>query len=46
MSMRKPNQKGCIPSEDVCLKHDDVLICRHGCEKAVKHKCKFLENIK
>ncbi|MEK6883627.1 MAG: hypothetical protein AABY22_28625 [Nanoarchaeota archaeon] len=41
--MRKPNQKGCIPTEDVCMQHEEPLICRHGCTQAKKHKCKELE---
>jgi len=38
--MRKPNSKGCIPSEDVCLKHSEPLLCRHGCGQAIEHNCK------
>lgn len=37
--MRKPNKKGCVPTEDVCMQHESPLICRHGCEEAIKHKC-------
>lgn len=32
--MRKPNKKGCVVSEDVCLEHCEPLICRHGCDKS------------
>ena len=39
-SMRKPNKKGCLPTEDVYLQHDRPLLCRHGCEEAIPHKCK------
>jgi len=41
--MNKPNKKGCIPTEDVCLEHDEPLVCKHGCSKALPHKCKELE---
>ena len=37
--MRKPNKKGFIPTEDVCLFHCSPLLCRHGCEEAKEHKC-------
>ena len=40
--MRKPNQKGCIPTEDVCMKHESPLMCKHGCENALPHKCREL----
>ena len=43
--MRKPNKKGCIPSEDVCIEHDQPLTCRHGCGEAIKHNCKYLEEL-
>ena len=42
MCMNKPNKKGCIPMEDVCMKHEEPLVCKHGCTKALKHKCKDL----
>jgi hypothetical protein len=38
--MRKPNKYGCVPSEDVCLKHCLPLECKHGCKDAVSHLCK------
>ncbi len=41
--MNKPNKKGCIPCEDVCLKHDQPLQCKHGCVAAEGHRCKELE---
>lgn len=41
--MNKPNKKGCIPCEDVCLMHESPLICKHGCEEAINHACKELE---
>jgi len=41
---RKPNKWGCIPSEDVCLAHDEPLECPHGCSEAKEHKCKFKES--
>ena len=36
---RPPNQWGCKPFEDICVAHDDVLVCRHGCELVKQHKC-------
>lgn len=41
--MRRPNKKGCIPSEDVCLEHDEPLMCKHGCNEAIKHACSDYE---
>ena len=41
--MKKPNKKGCIPMEDVCMKHCQPLICRHGCEEVLPHKCEEYE---
>lgn len=38
------NRFGCKPSEDVCLEHDLPLECRHGCYKALEHKCKFKDS--
>ena len=35
----KVNLKGCKPTEDVCLKHDEPLLCKHGCSQAIDHKC-------
>jgi hypothetical protein len=43
--MRKPNKCGCIPCEDVCLAHDEPLICKHGCSEAEEHKCNGYDNI-
>lgn len=43
---KPPNRWGCKPTEDVCVQHDDLLLCRHGCEKCKPHKCKELEEIK
>lgn len=40
---RKPNRTGCMPSEDVCMAHHMPLECRHGCSKALPHKCKDRE---
>lgn len=36
---RPPNRWGCKPTEDVCVEHDEPLVCRHGCEKATAHQC-------
>ena len=43
--MRKPNLKGCVIREDVCLLHCEPLICSHGCgnstctcEDAIKNR--------
>lgn len=33
------NKVGCKPAEDVCVQHDEPLICRHGCTQASKHYC-------
>lgn len=35
----KINKVGCRVSEDVCIVHDEPLICRHGCSEAKDHKC-------
>jgi len=38
---KKPiNRWGCKPNDDVCLEHDQPLICRHGCEDVKEHQCK------
>jgi hypothetical protein len=37
------NEYGCIPNEDVCLKHDEPLVCDHGCSCAKPHTCAELE---
>lgn len=42
--MRKPNKKGCVLVEDVCLKHSSPRICKHGCAEAILHKCKKVGN--
>lgn len=39
----KTNKVGCKVSGDVCLKHESPLECRHGCEEAIEHKCKYKE---
>lgn len=41
MSRRsKPtNRYGCKPDADVCVEHDEPLVCRHGCSEAEPHKC-------
>lgn len=43
--MRKVNKYGCIPAEDVCIKHDEPLQCRHGCCEVTKHTCRDLEGV-
>jgi hypothetical protein len=35
----KPNKCGCRVSQDVCIIHDEPLVCEHGCEQARPHKC-------
>ena len=40
---RPANRVGCKPTEDVCVKHDEPLWCRHGCSEAKEHKCKAYE---
>ena len=37
---RPPNRWGCKPTEDVCVEHDEPLICRHGCTQVKHHGCK------
>lgn len=37
---KPPNRWGCKPSEDVCVEHDEPLVCRHGCSAAKRHECK------
>lgn len=39
---RPPNRWGCKPIEDVCVQHDEPLICRHGCGCVERHVCKDL----
>ena len=34
---KPPNRAGCKPVEDVCVEHDQPLICRHGCDEAKQH---------
>lgn len=36
---RPANRFGCKPTEDVCVEHDEPLVCRHGCENVKLHKC-------
>jgi hypothetical protein len=38
--MPKANKYGCRKSGDVCMVHQEPLICPHGCTKAIPHKCK------
>ena len=33
-----------MPTEDVCIKHDQPLACKHGCNDAIFHKCKEKES--
>lgn len=42
---RPPNKWGCKPTEDVCVEHDEPLICAHGCEKVKFHQCKELRKL-
>jgi hypothetical protein len=37
---RPCNRWGCKPTEDVCVEHDQPLVCPHGCEEVKPHKCK------
>jgi hypothetical protein len=37
--IKKKNQWGCRPMEDVCMEHDEPLDCRHGCSMAREHQC-------
>jgi len=43
---KPPNRVGCKPSEDVCVRHDVPLVCRHGCVMATDHKCKEYEAVR
>ena len=36
---KPPNTVGCKPTEDVCVAHDEPLMCKHGCSMADQHKC-------
>lgn len=38
------NRCGCKPRQDVCAKHDDALLCRHGCGDALPHTCSERED--
>lgn len=40
---KKTNKYGCRPREDVCLEHDEPLICKHWCSQAIEHRCNDLE---
>jgi hypothetical protein len=31
------NDVGCKPVEDVCVEHDEPLVCEHGCSMASPH---------
>jgi hypothetical protein len=37
---RPTNRWGCKPTEDVCVEHDEPLLCRHGCAESKGHECK------
>jgi hypothetical protein len=40
--MKNPNKYGCIPNEDVCLKHSEPLIFKNGCSMANNlYRCKY-----
>ncbi len=34
-----PNAYGCRKSEDVCVMHDELLVCDHGCREVRAHDC-------
>ena len=36
---RPVNEWGCKPDEDVCVEHDEPLVCPHGCSCAKQHEC-------
>jgi len=41
----KPNKYGCKVSDDVCVMHDEPLVCKHGCTHS-KCNCKeYVENM-
>jgi len=33
------NRWGCKPNADVCVEHDEPLLCKHGCSKCKSHEC-------
>ena len=39
---RPENRWGCKPEEDVCVGHDESLLCKHGCVHVKEHECKEL----
>lgn len=40
------NKKGCCPREDVCLRHCEPLVCKHGCSCAKNHECNGYDKIR
>lgn len=39
--MTKPNKYGCRKDDDVCIVHDEPLVCGHGCsQQEVNCNCK------
>ena len=39
--MSKPNKYGCRKDDDVCMVHEEPLVCPHGCtQQVVDCKCK------
>jgi hypothetical protein len=39
--MSKPNKYGCRKNEDVCMVHEEPLVCPHGCtQQVVSCNCK------
>jgi len=39
--MTKPNKYGCRKDDDVCIVHDEPLVCNHGCtQQVVSCNCK------
>lgn len=39
------NKYGCKKSEDVCIEHDEPLVCKHGCsQQKIKCSCKITKD--
>ena len=36
---RACNKYGCKVSEDMCVEHDEPLVCVHGCSEVKPHEC-------
>lgn len=43
--IRPPNKYGCKPTQEVCLEHDQLLVCSHVCDSGAAHSCTELRDI-